>query len=352
VCIPTGPTGSKDASNSFFMTMDDNVDVWAKAVLADPRLAGGFNAVGFSQGNSVIRGYIQKYNDPPVNTFLSVHGTVMGVASFPKCNPSGLLGPVCDLLDRYLVGPLAYTKPVQKLLFQADYFVDPKQRDSKAYQQNSQLAQWNNENPAAVNATIKENFGKVQRWAMVKAEKDTMIFPNDGEWWGQFDTDGKTRLAMNETKMYANDNFGLKTADQAGKIHFESTTGDHLQFTDDELMGWVDKYFDAAGDVQVVETAAIAVAAASATNTTEAQPKYCFYFVGDGDPDASGKQQAPKRGCFEVDDGCKNCLASWRKYPPDASYDYQPIRDNEGCNGTKKTGIVPCPPGLSFYQWF
>jgi len=77
-----------------------------------------------------------------------------------------------------------------------------------------------------------------------------------------------------------------------------------------------------------------------------------FYFVGDGDPTPAGKQQAPKRGCFEVDDGCKNCLESWRKYPPDASYDYQPIRDNEGCNGTIKKGIIPCPPGLDFYQWF
>ena len=34
---------------------------------------------------------------------------------------------------------------------------------------------------------------------MVKAMKDTMIYPNDGEWWGAFDSDGTTRLAMNET---------------------------------------------------------------------------------------------------------------------------------------------------------
>ena len=37
---------------------------------------------------------------------------------------------------------------------------------------------------------------------MVKAEKDTMVYPNDGEWWGAFDSDGKTRLAMNETEWY------------------------------------------------------------------------------------------------------------------------------------------------------
>merc|ERR1711988_2038500 len=145
VCIPTGPDLDSDTNNGFFMTMNDNVDVFAKAIKNDTKLAGGFNAVGFSQGNSVIRGYIQKYNDPPVNTFLSVHGTVVGVASFPKCNPSGLLGPVCKLISKLLVGPGAYTELVQKRLFQADYFRAPKSVTSDAYKKNSELAQWNNE---------------------------------------------------------------------------------------------------------------------------------------------------------------------------------------------------------------
>jgi len=242
VCIPTGPDLDSDTNNGFFMTMNDNVDVWAAAVKNDTRLANGFNAVGFSQGNSVIRGYIQKYNDPPVSTFLSVHGTVVGVASFPKCNPSGLLGPVCKLISRFLVGPAAYTEFVQKRLFQADYFRDPKSVDSDAYKKNSELAQWNNEGDTT-DPKINENFAKVKRWAMIKAEKDTMIYPNDGEWWGSFAADGKTRLAMNETEWYTKDLFGLKTAHEAGKIFFNSTTGDHLQFTEAELFGWVDKYF-------------------------------------------------------------------------------------------------------------
>jgi len=128
----------------FFMTMDKNVEVFAQKVKADPKLAGGFNAVGFSQGNSVIRGYIQKYNEPTVSTWLSVHGTVVGVASFPSCNPAGLLGPVCKLLSRFLVGPLAYTKWVQGMLFQADYFRDPHHVSSAEYKSNSAIAQWNN----------------------------------------------------------------------------------------------------------------------------------------------------------------------------------------------------------------
>jgi len=242
VCIPTGANLNDDTNNGFFMTMNDNVDVFAAAIKNNTKLAGGFNAIGFSQGNSVIRGYIQKYNNPPVSTFLSVHGTVVGCASFPKCNPSGLLGPVCKLISRFLVGPIAYTEFVQKKLFQANYFRDPKLVDGDSYKKNSEIAQWNNEG-MTVDPKINANFAKVKRWAMIKAMKDSMIYPNDGEWWGSFAADGKTRLAMNETDWYKKDLFGLKTADQAGKIFFNSTTGDHLQFTEAELFGWVDKYF-------------------------------------------------------------------------------------------------------------
>jgi len=242
VCIPTGADQSSDSNNGFFMTMNDNVDVFAKAIQKDPKLANGFNAVGFSQGNSVIRGYIQKYNNPPVSTFLSVHGTVVGVASFPKCNPSGLLGPVCKLISKLLVGPIAYTELVQKRLFQADYFRAPNAVASSEYKKNSEIAQWNNEGDK-VDPTINVNFAKTKRFAMVKAMKDSMVYPNDGEWWGAFAADGKTRLAMNETDWYKKDLFGLKTADEAGKIVYDSSPGDHLQFTETELFGWVDKFF-------------------------------------------------------------------------------------------------------------
>ena len=120
VCVPTG-NRLTDTTNGFFMTMDENVDVFASKILKDPKLKNGFNCVGFSQGNSLCRGYIQKYNGvgefPPVQNFLSVHGTVSGVAGFPNCDPDGLLGPVCKQIS-HLCGDLAYTSLTQKLLFQ------------------------------------------------------------------------------------------------------------------------------------------------------------------------------------------------------------------------------------------
>merc|ERR1712188_100763 len=210
VCVPTGKTQMTDTINGFLKNMDDSIDVFAKTIKADPKLAGGFNAAGFSQGNSLIRGYIHKYNDPPVKSFLSVHGTVMGVGGVPQCNPAGLLGAVCRPLAK-LCGLFGYTSLVQHHLFQADYFRDPTKLTSEAYKK-SQLAQLNNEGDTP-NPEYKTNFGKTDV------------------------------LTMKETSVYKNDLFGLKTADEAGKIHFETTPGNHLQFSETDLFGWISKYW-------------------------------------------------------------------------------------------------------------
>lgn len=90
-------------------------------VQSDLRLADGFDAVGFSQGNLIIRGYVQRYNNPPVGNFLSMHGPLVGVVGFPHCN---FTVHVCRLFDHFL-GALAYTELAQASLAQANYFRDP-----------------------------------------------------------------------------------------------------------------------------------------------------------------------------------------------------------------------------------
>merc|ERR1711959_616415 len=122
----TGGNIISDTINGYLMAMDKSVDVFAEKIRADPQLKGGFNAIGFSQGNSLIRGYIQKYNDPPVNTFISVHGTVMGVQAFPGCFSQGKpLGLLCKTFAEVL-GDLAYNPLVQNVLYQANYYRDAK----------------------------------------------------------------------------------------------------------------------------------------------------------------------------------------------------------------------------------
>ena len=77
----------------------------------------------------------------------------------------------------------------------------------------------------------------------IQALGDTVVVPREGEWWGAYAANDYSRvLAMNETTWYKEDSFGLRTADEQGRIFFESTAGNHLEFSDSELYAWLDKY--------------------------------------------------------------------------------------------------------------
>ena len=172
--------------------------------------------------------------------FLFYFSSSSGVSGIPQCNPAS--SSLCKGLSE-LAGDLCYNSLVQGILFQADYFRDPNKIKSVNYLKHSQLASWNNEIPGSENATYKQNFVSVNKYVMVKADKDTMVFPNEGEHWGHFKDGTYDAIPMNETGWYVNDTFGLKTVDTQGKIFFEETLGNHLQFTEKQLFGWIDTHF-------------------------------------------------------------------------------------------------------------
>ena len=124
VCIPTGSNLHEDTTNGYFLNMDASIDVFAEKVKADAKLKNGFNAVGFSQGNNIIRGYIARYNDPPVNTFVSVNGVNGGVGAVPYCLPQSSLSVfkssrICNALME-IASNRAYSDFAQKHSFQAN----------------------------------------------------------------------------------------------------------------------------------------------------------------------------------------------------------------------------------------
>merc|ERR1711865_23324 len=234
-------------------TMDKSVDVFAEKVRQDPKLANGFNAFGLSQGNNLIHGYQLKHGDPPVVSFISICGINAGVGAIPECSPNGsipiigpVLGPVCEILAE-AAGSAANTKVIQDILFQANYYRDPVALNTSDFQAYNELAQWNGEGkPGSFNASFKENFLKTQTNVWVKGLKDTVVWPREGEWWGQAPPgkpfDGHA-LPMAQSSWYLKDSFGLRTADQQGKNHFESFNGQHIRMTDAELFSWISKYF-------------------------------------------------------------------------------------------------------------
>mmetsp|Transcript_10170 Transcript_10170/g.22913 ORF Transcript_10170/g.22913 Transcript_10170/m.22913 type:complete len:352 (+) Transcript_10170:65-1120(+) len=232
-----------DQKNGFLMTMDDQVDQFARVVQADPKFANGFNAVGFSQGNTVIRGYIHKYNRPPVKRHVSMHGVLMGVNGLPQCPMNAtVLGPVCRAVDWTIAHVGVYNSFVQEHLAQANYYRDATNLDT--YRKDGHFLPYiNNEVPGKVNSTFKENFASLEKLVLVMAEDDTMVHPKESEHFGYFkDGSDKELVAMKDAPWYTEDWFGLKTLDQAGKIDFYSTPGNHLRFKEDFLVQMVQKY--------------------------------------------------------------------------------------------------------------
>jgi len=155
-----------------------------------------------------------------------------------------VVGGICKVFAEVL-GDLAYNSLVQSILFQANYFRDPTKLRSQGYLRHSQLARWNGETGADM-TTDKANYAKTKRFIWVEGTEDTMVYPREGEHWGAL-TDGYPKslrvVPYTQTAWYANDTFGLKAADDAGKNFFESFKGEHIRFTEAELFGWLDKYF-------------------------------------------------------------------------------------------------------------
>jgi palmitoyl-protein thioesterase len=241
--VQIGDNNIEDILNGFIMNLDDQVDYFANVVRNDGNLTQGFNAIGYSQGNLVVRGYIERYNDPPVFNFISMHGPLSGVGSFPGCPiDRELCRAVAELL-----GTLAYYPSVQEHLAQANYFRDPLKIPD--YLNGDRfLADINNEDSTVepgVNATYNSNWASLQSVCLVKALGDTVVIPNDSEWFGFFE-DGTFDAVwgFNDSPWYQQDLFGLRTLDIAGRVFFNTTDGNHLEFTTDYLLELVGIYFE------------------------------------------------------------------------------------------------------------
>ena len=250
VCVPTGKTQSEDTTNGYFLNMDASVDVFAQAIQEDPKLAEGFHAVGLSQGNNVIRGYIARYNDPPVDTFISINGVNAGTGALPNCFPKTEeslegVGGMCELLIEQ-ASRRAYTEFAQKHSFQANYWRDPKPSQKEAYQKYSQLARWNNEGEP-FNQTLKDNYAKTNHFVWIMATNDEMVWPKEGEQWGAADPNAPFQkiLPRNETEWYIKDLFGLRTAEE--QVSFFG--GFNVLFRVCVISGWSDLFMRSFGCV-------------------------------------------------------------------------------------------------------
>lgn len=236
--VQIGDTCMEDILNGFIMNLNDQVDYFANVVRNDINLINGFNAIGYSQGNLVVRGYIERYNNPPVMNFISMHGPLAGVGGFPGCSIDNMF---CRAFAA-LLGTVVYNPMIQDHLAQANYFRDPL-RINDYLNGDLFLVDVNNELDAT-NKTYNNNWMNLNSICLVKALNDTVVIPNDSEWFGFFKDGSYNNIWLfNETPWYQDNLFGLKSLDLKNKVYFNTTDGNHLDFSTDYLLDLVGIYF-------------------------------------------------------------------------------------------------------------
>ncbi|KAI5621514.1 palmitoyl-protein thioesterase 1 isoform X1, partial [Silurus asotus] len=226
VSLMIGKTVTQDTESGFFMDVNTQVAFACDKIAQDPKLKGGYNAMGFSQGAQFLRAVAQRCPNPPMKNLISVGGQHQGVYGLPRC--PGESSHICDWIRKALDSG-AYTNAVQKHLVQAQYWHDPLNND--LYKERSLfLADINQER--VVNETYKKNLMTLEKFVMVKFLQDTMVDPVISEWFGFFKIgQGQETETLQESTLYKEDRLGLAEMDKAGKLVFLECDGDHLQFT-------------------------------------------------------------------------------------------------------------------------
>lgn len=216
-----------DGAFSIITRMEHQLKALHLALLAHPQLAGGFNAMGNSQGGLLMRAYINKINSPPVHRYVSNCGVQNGIAGLPK-NIWWLLPVWKHILNPYKT-PLVFS----------DYWKDPHSEED--YLAKSPfLADVNNEGKTK-NPQYKENMTKLNMYVTVEALEDTMVYPHASEnhgfyAWGSVYPVGIIQQ-LRDTQAYKEDWLGLKTLDTSGRMKHYTFHGNHLRVPSDLMYG-------------------------------------------------------------------------------------------------------------------
>ncbi|KAI4470289.1 palmitoyl-protein thioesterase/dolichyldiphosphatase 1 [Holotrichia oblita] len=170
------------------------------------------------------RALVQRCEGAKVKNLISLGGQHQGVYGVPNCPK--LLFPVCDLM-KWAINFGGYWSFFQEKFVQFTFWHNP--LNEKAYIEHSTfLADINNEKQ--INQEYVERLKKLENFVMVKYENDQMVIPVESSWFGFYEPgQAKKVLALKETRIYLDDQLGLREMDHQKKLHFLSFPGGHLQ---------------------------------------------------------------------------------------------------------------------------
>jgi len=241
--IMTGSNVFEDTLEGFFADVNSQIETVCEQLKKDPKLSGGFHAMGFSQGGQFLRALVQRCNGINVTNLVTFGGQHEGVFALPHCTSfNGTIGELCEDVSK-LLNEGAYEEYIQEMVVQAQYWHDPINEDEYRTK-NIFLPDINQEN--SINETYRSNIKQLSNLVLVKFLQDSMVVPRDSAWFGYY-TPGqdKTIRDLKDSPLYTEDRLGLKSLDQQGKLHFMSIDGDHLQIPETWLIeNIIDKFLD------------------------------------------------------------------------------------------------------------
>lgn len=188
------------------------------------------NIVGISQGGLISRAIVERCKGiPRVHTLFTYGGPHGGVSSFQKCD-----GFICEMFNK-LVGFVADSIVAQYFIAPADYYREW-WNEERFYNNSIFLPEINNElndpykpwvTPKHKRKEQKERIVDLEHFAMFMWLNDTVVSPRQSEWFGRWDKNREIQM-MRDQPIYTEDLLGLKTLDEAGKLHFYHGEGEHM----------------------------------------------------------------------------------------------------------------------------
>ena len=243
--VMVGPNPWVDTVEGFFGDVNRQVAEQCARLLAEPRLAEGFYALGFSQGSQFMRAVVERCGGGArpgdgrlaAKRLVTMGGQHAGVSDLPGCvayEGNATLSAYCRAAET-AVRFAAYSFPARTAVVQAQYFRDPRVLE-KYLARNAFLPDVNNEK-ARKNPAYKANLLRLERFVMIRFSEDTIVVPKDSAWFGAF-REG-TRVADNdvvplrESRLYLEDWLGLRALDESGRLVMFDCPGQHMAFGDD-----------------------------------------------------------------------------------------------------------------------
>lgn len=229
---------SADRTATFLGNVTMQIEQACEDLRSHPILsqASAVNAIGFSQGGQFLRAYVERCNNPRVANLITFGSQHNGISEFNNCGDTDWL---CKTWSGYLKSN-TWSEWVQSHLVPAQYFRDPEDLDSYLTYSNF-LVDVNNEREIK-NSTYKKNIEALENFAMYMFANDTTVVPKETAFFHEVNTTSGKVIKLQERQLYKEDWLGLKSLDEANKLHLNTIPGEHMQLAEDVLTEVFEKY--------------------------------------------------------------------------------------------------------------